>query len=321
MAFRELKNRMVGKLQELWNNPGVSSPQTALLPVSPDPPKKQQGSALVMAAIFMILATFLITVGVRLVSDSSNQAKKRTMMVAEAENIARAGLTDALGWFRRQTANNGLVSAFNVQNGAVAPASTPTYNTGPNGLAFTGPDQAFWPLNNTGLGQSLNDTSDANIGLMREYPLDSAVSATANFWGRYEVVKVPWVGAGTPTPTFYPYAVRDISGERNGNADVNGDGAVWSITCTAYVYRRLDYGVTNGIWKVPYNQAPNIIIANTRVSTELTKLQLNMPTTLSYLSAPVYVEHISSISLTSPAVINGAVSAQGNWAIISMNPN
>lgn len=277
-----------------------------------------------MAAIFMVLAVSLITTGVRLVSDSSNQAKKRTMMVAEAENIARAGLTDALGWFRRQTGNNGLVSAFNVQNGAVAPGGMPTYNTAPSGQLYTAADQAFWPQNNTWVGQTLNDTTDANIGLMREYPLDSPVSATANFWGRYEVAKVPLVlNAQTPTPTFYIYAVHDISGERNGNADVNGDGAVWAITCTAYVYRRMDHTVNalSGLWQVPYNQYPNIIIANTRVYTELTKLQLNMPTTLSSLSAPVYVEKISSITLSGNCVIDGAVSTMGNWAIISMNKN
>ncbi len=275
-----------------------------------------------MAAIFMVLAAWLMTAGVRLVSDASTQAKKRTMMVAEAENIARAGLMEAMGWFHRQTANNGLVSAFNVSNGAVAPGSTPTYNTAPNGLAYNEADQPFWPQNNTSTGQSLDDTAEPWIGLVFEYPLDSPVSATAEFWGRYEVAKVPWTGAGTPSPTFYPYAVHDISGERNGSVLVNGDGAVWSITATAYVYRRMDHTVTNGMWTIPYNKSPNVIIANTRVTTELTKLQLNMPTTLAYLSAPVYVDNISEITLANNYCwINGAVSAQGNWAIISMNPH
>jgi hypothetical protein len=283
--------------------------------------KKQRGSALIMAAIFMTLATMLITVGVRLVSDSSTPAKKRTMMVAEAENIARAGLTDALGWYRRQTSNNGLVSAFNQTAGAVVPGTTPTYNTAPTGSVYSGPDQAFWPQNNTASGQSVADTTEPWIGLVHEYPLDSPVTATAHIWGRYEVAKVPLVGALTPTPTFYAYAVHDISGERDGNSLVNGDGAVWSITATAYVYRRMDFGVANGMWVVPYNKSPNIIIANTRVSTELAKLQLNMPTTLASLTAPVYVLKTSTITLGNNCWINGAVSAVGNWAVISMTPN
>ena len=83
-----------------------------------------------------------------------------------------------------------------------------------------------------------------------------------------------------------------------------------------------DHTVTNGMWTIPYNKSPNVIIANTRVTTELTKLQLNMPTTLAYLSAPVYVDNISEITLANNYCwINGAVSAQGNWAIISMNPH
>lgn len=276
-----------------------------------------------MAAIFMVLAAWLMTAGVRLVSDASTQAKKRTMMVAEAENIARAGLEETLGWFKRQHANNGIVSAYDLSNGSVAPGQIPNFNLAPNGQSFTGVDQAFWPQNNTSTGQSNDDSAEPWIGIVFEYPLDSPVSATAEFWGRYEVAKVPWYTAGTPVPTYYPYAVHDISGVRYGNSLVNGDGAVWSITATAYVYRRMDHSVTNGgMWVIPYNQAPNAIIANTRVSTELTKLQLNMPTTsMTNVSSPVYVNNLSQLSFgNDQAFINGSVTFD-NYAVISMNQN
>ncbi len=320
MLIREIKNRMLGWLQKLWINPWFSPPSAALSPVPLSPPKKQQGSALVMAAIFMVIATFLMTVAGKLVSSASNDAKKRVLLVAEAENIAKAGLMDAKGWFLRQTANNGLVSAYNVSTGNVLAGQTPSsWNLSPAGTAYTFPDQAFWPVNNTFNGQA-SDSAEPWIGITEEYPLDSPVSATAKFWGRYEVHKQ--LAAPTPPATWDPYAVHDISGNRNSVSLQNGDGAEWSIVSTGYVYQRNDYTTVNGMWKYPYNDAHNKILASARFSTEYVKLGCNLPTMFTAITAAVYADKSSYVTLSgnSNTLINGNAAPPGSYPLVTMNP-
>jgi hypothetical protein len=279
-----------------------------------------RGSALIMAAIFMLIATTLITVGVKLISNSSRQSKERMLYVGEAESVARAGLVDALGYFRRQTANNGIVSAYSQSQGAVSPGQTPTPNTSPLGTLFTYPDQAFWPLNNTFTGQSA-DSNEPWIGIVNEYPLDDSVTANAVYWARYEVHK-----AQDPTSPGYtpdPYAVRDTSGERSGAGILDGDGLVWQIISTGYVYKRLDKttNAITGMWNTMYNQFPNQVVASARFATEFRKLSLNMPSTITTLSGGIYCQSATQISLANDTtMISGAVSTHGTYAVISMQP-
>lgn len=268
-----------------------------------------------MAAIFMVIASILITAGFRLVSDSARQAKQRNYYVAEAENVARAGIVDALGWFGRQSANGGVV--FGNYSNSYAPGATPTVQP-----IYVSADDAFNPQGNTANTQ-MSDTIDAGIGIVKEYPLDDPVTAKAVFWARYEVWKQD---APKFTPvhgsTFNPYAAHDITGQRD-TAHINGDGYVWTIACKGIVYRRMDKTVdTYGFFTAPYNQAPNTVVATSIQSAELRKLSLLMPqpTPNISISGGLYVKNIrSQVTLSSvETTLSGAVSTYNNYAAIGM---
>ena len=265
--------------------------------------RSNKGSALVMAIIFMIVATTLITVGMKMVSTSASDSKQQQLYVGEAENVARAGLTDALGYFIRQ---KNVVSAY---------TNNPSPGTaGVFGAGISYIDQPFNPVNNIVNAQK-SDTMDANIGIVNEYSVDSAdVSTDANvvFFGRYEVKKVPAVvGSITPVATPDLSTARDITGNRMGKY-VNGDGFIWSVSSTGYVYKRLDKTYSAGpTWAIPFNQAPNKIVATAKMTTEFRKLTLTLPPgsgTTWY--AAVYCLNANKITLPAndQGILNGAVS-------------
>ena len=269
-----------------------------------------------MAAMFMLVATFLITIGARLVSDSFKQAKQRELFVGEAENVARAGLVDARAWFIRQTSNGGLV--FGNTSSAVTVGATPTVNP-----SYTSVDEAFNPTFNSSNPTS-SDTIDPSIGIVQEYPLNDAVTANASYWARYEVKKQ---GAGA----FDSTAVHDVTGSRTSNY-LNGDGLVWNIISTGYVYKRMDKTTagTPATWVYPYNYGVTTgdysktkIIAKAQFSTEIRKLSLTMPIPSDYVnivSSGLYCQEMANqINLGSQTLLSGAVSAIGTYGAVGMN--
>ncbi len=262
------------------------------------------GSALVMAAIFMVIAITLITVGVQFIANAFNSIQASNTNVAEAEQVAEAGLAAAVQWFAVQTGNNGFISGLENSNMPITMGITPTVNP----YYFT-VDQAFNPAYSS--NPQATYTSDSTVGLMMEYPLDNAVSTSANYWGRYEVWQqgstayTPGAGSSvvsgvieaTPATVTYnqnPYAVHDASGERYPGY-VDGDGLVWVIYSKGYVYKRMDKTLNatapawNAGWNTPYNQAPNIIEATAIYKTEIRKFSVNLPVASSGVTAALYV--------------------------------
>lgn len=108
-----------------------------------------------MLLLVVMIASLMafIPIGMELLRNSRKQVQLQANTDAQALNVARAGLTDAVAWFRRQT-------------------TQPVKNT-------TYPDQAFTPLFATG------DTEDQAIGLVKEYPLGESTS----LYARYEIVR------------------------------------------------------------------------------------------------------------------------------------
>ena len=276
----------------------------------------QKGSALIMASIFMIVATYLVTIGAKLVSDTNKQAKQRELFVGEAENVARAGLIDAKAWFIRQTANGGLV--FGNTSSSVTVGMTPTVNP-----SYTSADQAFNPIYNASNPQG-SDTSEPNFGIVQEYPLDQAVTSKATYWARYEIKR-------QPTGAYDPTAVHDVTGKRN-DSYINGDGLVWNIISTGYVYKRMDRSTagTPATWVYPYNYGVTTgdfgktkIIAKAQFSTEIRKLSLIMPVPSNYstiVSSGLYVQEMANqITLHNQTLLSGAVSAIGTYAAVGEN--
>ena len=270
-----------------------------------------------MACIFMVVATSLITIGMKLISNSARESKQQELYVGEAENVAKAGLVDTLGWFRRQ---NGVVGAYTINN--LAPGAVGTYNAG---VSYR--DQPFNPVNNAVNAQK-SDTLDATIGIVNEYSVDAgALSTDANvvYFGRYEVkkmqsVELTMVPTVTPGATPVPDIVRDVSGNRTGSL-INGDGIIWSVSSTGYVYKRVDKTFSAGAtWAKAYNQAPNKVIATAKVSTEFRKFMVTLPTAggLNWLGA-VYCKSATFITLptNNQGILNGAVSAT-SYSVVAM---
>jgi len=273
-------------------------------------PRSPKGQALVMAAIFLMMATTLITIGMRLISNSSKQASANSVNIAEADNAARAGLEDALDWFIRK---NGIVSAFNQ---TYYPGQTTTFATGVSYIDQFPPTATLQYSTNP----AQSDTINASIGIVNEYPLDNTVITSAQYIARYEVAVQ---GPGT----YNPLAMHDISGSR-AVSEVDGDGEVWSVTSVGYVYKRFDYGYSGtyetGIcpqWNIAYNQAPNQIVVKATVTTEFRKLGMNMPTTLTTACAgAVYCDSVTQVVLSNTQVnLSGSVTAGTNYAVIEMN--
>jgi len=189
----------------------------------PDPEIRfEKGSAMVTAILFMLIASVLMVVGSKLVVESYKSTKKQETSIAEADNVARAGLIDALNWFR----NQGVVS-------------NPEY-----------PSEAFHPLQNN-THPELGDTLDEGIGLVKEYNLGEPVTQGSVVYqrvGRYEIRRqTRWAGP-TPTGTITPVpvptpdfmAVQDMSPSRRLVAGTYaGQGSYWRIPCTGYIYRKI----------------------------------------------------------------------------------
>jgi hypothetical protein len=108
---------------------------------------------------------------------------------------------------------------------------------------------------------------------------------------------------------------------------LNGDGTVWSIISTGYIYKRLDHTFTGtyeqGVcpaWNVAYNQAPNQIVAKVTVNSEFRQVALNLPTTnVSTAAGAVYCESVTQVQMLNSATkLSGAVTTGTNFAVLGM---
>jgi len=198
-----------------------------------------KGSALVIAVLLALLVAFLMTVGGQLIATSNTESHTQQKVLTEADNVARAGLVDAIAWFKRQ-------SQQPVRSGY-----PPTY--------YTYADGAFYPRVST--DTTKNATIDESIGLVKEYQL----SEDSKKWARYEVRRQP----DTASNAYDSHSVHDISGLRIYGKN-NGEGLVWYIESAGYVYMKNDTSKA-------YNEAPNKVVAHVRSSTEIRRLALSLP--------------------------------------------
>lgn len=246
--------------------------------------QNNKGSAMVMAAIFMIVAAVLVVAGAQLVKTARQQANQQAYAVAMAENAADAGLQDAIGWFKRQ--NIQPVAANPTC--APTPHPTPTYpvtittNVGPLTVTYT--DQAFNPVYNTTNPVS-TDTIDpyagtvTGIGLVNEFSPDGAGSVsqattdgTQSRWERYEVRQ-------QQPGTFMSNAVHDVTVERM-SGKLPGSGFVWSLQSIGYYYKRRDFTKSASApyyWTKDYKTPPNQLLATARMQTEIRKISTTLP--------------------------------------------
>lgn len=157
-----------------------------------------------MVVIFLaMLAAIPVTMQFLMVSNQSTAMQAH--QVTQAQNVARAGLTEAVSWFRRQTTQP--VRSF----------SDP--------IKYPYPDAAFYPRVSTNAATS--DTQDETIGLVKEFQL----SEVNSLWARYEVKRQKT--AGNPDPS----AVHDVTAKRIETAQA-GEGLAWYLESAGYVYQK-----------------------------------------------------------------------------------
>ena len=136
----------------------------------------QQGMALVFALFFSILVLGITVAGTMSLKAHRDTTQTRFASNGQAIEFARSGLVEALGWFRKQTAQP--VTTFSPQL-----------------------DQAAQP--------PVLDTMDSDIGIVREFRIHGSL------WGRYEVWK-EWGADPDPERLDFRTQVQceDISDER-----------------------------------------------------------------------------------------------------------
>jgi Tfp pilus assembly protein PilX len=199
---------------------------------------RQRGSALAVAIVLLMLLA-VIPVMMQLLRTSYNDTQAQLHQSAQADNVARAGLQDAISWFQRQ-------SCQPVRQACSA--------------SFAFPDAAFNP-------KYPNDTQDStcapgpcSIGLVNNYALDPDLG----LWARYEV-RVQRSGAANPD------AVHDISNQRvPPPSGVAGSGLCWYLESRGYVYRQISASAA-------FNASPNVVVGNATAATEIRRLGLALP--------------------------------------------
>ena len=181
--------------------------------------RSSKGTALVLALIICVIVAILSVVGSQLITSTNKDMLHQQHLSSEADNIARAGLVDAISWFRRQQ---------------VQPVAAGVPPTKPKWA-----DGAFDPCKST--DTAISATLDPSIGLVNEYSL----SPTTNLYARYEVARQ----TSTTISPYDPNAVHDITGQRLFSGEKSGQGFVWYIASHGIIYRKFSS-------TAKYNQSP-----------------------------------------------------------------
>lgn len=224
----------------------------------------ERGSTVFFVVVLLSILA-MMPVGIRLIELSQKETKQQLSTTAQADNVARAGLIDAVSWFRRQTPQ------------PVRSLSDP--------VAYPYPDAAFYPRVST--ITALSDTIDEAVGLVKEYQLAEGTG----LWARYEVLRQTSNNVADPA-THNARAVHDITDKRVEGYSA-GEGLCWSLESVGYVYRLRDPNVA-------FNVAPNQVVAKSRMATEIRRLTMTLP-----LNAAVIVNNRSNVTLNANGRITG----------------
>jgi hypothetical protein len=109
---------------------------------------RESGSAIIVALVAAVVLAAMVTAGAKYLVFTSKSSEKLFESNDQAYNVARAGLIDALSWFRRQPAQ---------------------------------PVPNFAPQRDLLAVPPINETDNPAVGLVRNYPI------TSSLWARYEV--------------------------------------------------------------------------------------------------------------------------------------
>lgn len=123
------------------------------------------------------------------------------------------------------------------------------------------PVLAFAPQLDAAATPPVLDTIEPDVGLVREFKI------TGKTWARYEVWK-EWAADPDPTRLAWrqQYQCADVSVPRAGATP----GTVWQLRSVGYIYDRVDP-------TIPFNQAPNRIIASQVTANEARRVAIGLP--------------------------------------------
>ena len=170
---------------------------------------RRRGSMLVMVMVSLIMLSGIMMASIHMFKTRELIQDNELHYHGQAVNAAKAGLIDALSWFRRQT---------------VQPVEEAPDGTG-----------GFAPVRDLTVNPVINDTDDAFIGLVREYE----ISTTDNIWERYEVRRKRVQPANPPLRNSDNLVgVQDITSQHND--DSGNGGRFWYIEAKGYIFQRLD---------------------------------------------------------------------------------
>lgn len=110
----------------------------------------ERGTALILALVFTIVASGIVFTGAMIEKSTRERTSTAWRVQAQTTQYARAGLTEATSWFRRQV---------------------------------TQPVTAFEPIIDLEANPPILDTLDPEVGIVREFRI------RGRLWGRYEVWK------------------------------------------------------------------------------------------------------------------------------------
>lgn len=225
---------------------------------------KRPGVALLNAMFFMAIVTVMLISAINFTRHSA-MAGRNEKYRSQTYHIARAGLTDAVSWFKRQTTQP--VATFNP---SPDPSNPPHGDT--------------WDPYSIDPGGSTR--GNKNLGIVQEFELSPGL------WGRYEVGKLTRLdrsGIGTLTsyyileptagPSYTPVpiaqattavwpGVQDVSDAEG----LTGTGQAWRLRSHGYVYRR---DVPNPGPSTLFFNPPNQVLDQLELETEIRRLALN----------------------------------------------
>lgn len=229
----------------------------------------QRGVALVTVLYLSAFLLVFASTSVLIVMNSQQQTVHLLVQQGQAANVAKAGIQDAIGWFKKQDSQP-------VRQGSSS--------------SYTCPDDAFNPVFNS--NPVLRDTDDANTGIVKDFLIDR------NIYGRYEIKKQTAQGAACNMSSYQEqtnhdqHAVHDITHKRGKGQP--GNGTVWYIESKGMVYQRNDTSKdSNGLYLKSPAEAPNKILDQRLVSVEINRLGLLLP-----MNAPVIVSASSASNLS-----------------------
>lgn len=138
--------------------------------------EEESGIAIVFALFFAIVVVGIVTSGTLFMQSHQTQTDTNFAVYSQATQFARSGLTEALGWYRRQPSQ---------------------------------PVVDFEPEIDLSASPQVLDTDEPDIGLVREFAISGST------WGRYEVWK-EWAADpdATRLARRQQYEATDVSDQR-----------------------------------------------------------------------------------------------------------